>query len=359
MAGGFYPSFDALRIDANGFTVPLVSETFDVWNVTLGVSEGTIASDANGVVAEGAFSAPGEVIEISHATYPLTARFTLTLTQAEAYTHPDNGVVAYIAEDLTVAVATADFTEVWATDNDNPDVKPFKLADAKVGLSLIPFQSAIARNFTLSLVTHDITGQTTTRDLSVAESANVSIPAVTAGPRCIFDHFTDAPTLTTSLETLYIDQIDAGLLAVNGDKVQADYSGKFGPNANAKIIIVNFAGTDLFDSTIFGAINDNGTGWNFEFLIIRVSNTVVRVSAELTTSGSLPFIIDPVDITGLNLTTTDYDLLLQAQTPTAVGDLTAKMAYGLFIPASTRNTPNVTFFGETVTFGGDEVTFRP
>lgn len=357
MAVVFYPSFDAIRIDANGFTLPLASATLNVLNVTDGTSEGTVASNANGIVPEGSKTAAvGDVIEISHATYPLTCRFTLTTTQAEAYTHPDNGVVTYIAENLYASVTAADFAEVWATDNDNPSVKPFKLADAKSGLNLIPFQSAIQRNFTLSLVTHDETGQTSTRDLSVAESVNVTISAVTAGPRCIFDHFTDAPTTGTTLETLYIDQIDAGQLAVNGDKITAEYSGVFAANTNEKVIVVNFAGAEIFNSTDFAPITDNGTHWTLEFVLTRVSNTVVRVTTELIIVSAPPF-VNYTEVTALNLTTTDYDLEFTAQTPTAPGDLTAKMAYGLFIPAATRNTADVTFFGEAVTFGGDEVTF--
>ena len=98
MGSFYYPSFDVVRLDAAGDRVVLPALTVNVYNVTASASLGTLVSDANGIIAAGSFTATlFDVIEISHATYPLTCRFTLQATAEDAFTAVQNNVSAYVA----------------------------------------------------------------------------------------------------------------------------------------------------------------------------------------------------------------------------------------------------------------------
>jgi hypothetical protein len=149
----------------------------------------------------------------------------------------------------------------------------------------------------------------------------------------LFDHFTDATTATTSEETLYIDQIDAGTLAVNGDKITAEYAGIFAANANEKNVNIYFGGTVLFGTP---GPTENAKEWKLQLTLIRVSNTVVRYVVQFSSGDH--WTPEYGELTGLNLTTTDYDIELKGETPAVAGDLTAKMGYGVFWPAATTGT---------------------
>lgn len=357
MGVNFYPSFDVCRIDAQGLRVTLALEDVEVYNVTADVSEGQLTSNAFGIVEEGGFtSTVGDVIRVSHLTYPETVHFTLTLTQDEAYTTVENDVSAYIVEDLSGSVDSPS-AAAYFIDLDNPDIPPLYLGDVFPGTNTLAYTTPIAKNGEIRIFSKADTLQTSGNDFRTAEGASIFVPAISpTGLLCIFDHFTDVTTSGTTQELLDTEQIDAGRFAVNGDKIVCEYSGVFAPTITEKILIVSLAGTDIFDSTEFGAITDNATHWSIEFTAIRVSNTVVRVTSELITVNAPPF-VRYSELTGLDLTTTDYDLILYGITPDVAGDLTLKMGYGLFIPASTTGTNEVTFMGETVTFDGDEVTF--
>src|SRR5438445_8638262 len=133
MATVYYPSFDCVRIDAKGFRVSLPSLTVNVTNVTTSSSLGTLVSDSHGIIAQGSFTATaGDVIEISHGTYPLKCRFTLADTQANAYLRPGiYNTVAYVAQNLYTATTTSPTAEVYVSDRDHPEIQPMKLTDAK------------------------------------------------------------------------------------------------------------------------------------------------------------------------------------------------------------------------------------
>jgi hypothetical protein len=336
MALAYYPGFDVARIDADGFAVPLAALTVNVYNVTALASLGTKVSDANGSIAEGAFGAlVGDVIEISHATYPLTCHFTLKATQAEAYTAAENDVSTYIAEDLSTTT-DSQTARAYLTDLGNPDVRPVYLGNVQVGVNKIPYQTAVSKNIRVTLFSEDDNFQSTGADFLDAETADVVVPA--SGGRPLFDHFTDATTTGTVEELLYIDQIDALTLYTNGDKVVAEYAGSFAANTNQKDIALYFAGVQIFLSSDYYALDNDALAWELRLFVIRESNTDVRTVVTLLSGDPAnkqggPF-VSRADITGLDLTTTDYDIELKATTPTAAADVTAEMAYGEFKPAA-------------------------
>ena len=96
MATVYYPSFDVIRIAADGERIPLLAEDVNVYNVTAAASLGTLTSDADyGIIDSGSFTADlFDVIEISHDTYPGTCRFTLQATADDAFTAVENDISA-------------------------------------------------------------------------------------------------------------------------------------------------------------------------------------------------------------------------------------------------------------------------
>lgn len=347
----YYPAFDVFRINAAGFRVSLPATTVNVYNVTAGASLGTLVSDANGIIAEGSFSATaGDVIEISHATYPLTCRFVLTATQDEAYTSADNNVAAYLAENLNVSTTNADTAALLIEDLGNSSVKPIRLSDVKLGDNFIPLQSSVPKTYRLSILPQDEYLQTPGVDLSTAESVDISIPA--SGSRTLFDHFTDATTSGTSEETLYIDQIDAGTLYTNGDKIVAEYAGIFAANANEKNVNIYFGGSLLFATS---GPTENGTEWRLTLTLIRASSSAARYVVQF--SSNVHWKPEYGDLTSKDFDATDYDIELKAETPDLAGDVTAKMGHGLFFPSAATNTGYLTWDGEILTWDGDELTW--
>lgn len=351
----YYPGFDVRRIGSDGFPVNPGVQTLNVVNLTAGGSLGTVASDANGSVVSGTFSATiGDIVEFSHATYAGTFRITLAETQELAYARRAGTPTAtYILEDLYTESVNSDRIQFWAQDLDNLATAPFKLGEGYAGTTYVPYQTTVPKRLRIYPISITDEVQFEKNHFDTTNYVDVDIPAITL--RCIFDHFTDKTTAGTSEETLYIDQIDAGQLGINGDKVTAEYSGWLAANANDKNIAIYFAGSVVGSS---GTLSNNNSNWKVLVTLIRVSNTVIRYSTTFLVDGNV--VRESCNqISSLDLASTDYDIELRAETPTSAGDVTAKMAHGLFIPAATTNTPDVMFEGETVTFGGDEVTFVP
>ena len=134
------------------------------------------------IIAEGNFTADiFDVIEISHATYPLTCRFTLTETQDEAYTLAENHIAIYIAENLYTDTTESQTARLYLIDLDNPDAAPQYLADLKPGVTTdIPYQTSVSKNVRLAMLSQDIEGQFKTNDVETAtETFDITIPAVT------------------------------------------------------------------------------------------------------------------------------------------------------------------------------------
>ncbi len=145
----------------------------------------------------------------------------------------------------------------------------------------------------------------------------------------IFDYNTDAGNVTTAETDLYSSTTIASTLAVNKDKLTAEYGGVFVSSGTAtRQIKVYFAGTAILDT---GALTLSlSSAWTLYVSIIRVSATVVRYSTSLTTQGAaLAAYTSCGELTGLTLSNTN--ILKVTGTAAGVGaatnDIVAKMGY--------------------------------
>lgn len=154
----------------------------------------------------------------------------------------------------------------------------------------------------------------------------------------IFDHFTDGASTSTdgTEDTLYTDTLAASGLSANGQKLSGFYQiAIVGHAVSTDRIRLYFAGTAIFDTA---AINfPVSSQLTIIFEVIRVSSTVVRasVSATTTTATLLPY-SQYTEITSLDLTATQILALKDISTGTnsAAGDVTAKLASILWLPAA-------------------------
>lgn len=146
----------------------------------------------------------------------------------------------------------------------------------------------------------------------------------------LFQHFTDATTSGTTQQNLYTFTLPAGSLTQNGDTIKCEYGGIFTANTNTKRIFPKFAGVVLATGQVAAA---GATDWTVDFYLIRVSNTVVRYVVEFTSTGETPT-IESGELTGLNLTTTAYNIDLDGRTVTSAGELTAQSGKAIFHPAA-------------------------
>lgn len=156
MATVHYPSFDCVLIDADGVRSAAASKTIDVYNVTAASSLGTITSNSSGIVAAGTFTATaGDVVEFSHATYPLTFRLTLTATAAEAYTLKGNDITAYVMENLAT-LSTPTMVRLYAADTDNPAVEPVYIGSGLSGTTVeINYTTPVAKNLRIYAISQN------------------------------------------------------------------------------------------------------------------------------------------------------------------------------------------------------------
>lgn len=336
MATVYYPQFDVVRIDANGVRIPVTSATINVYNVTAAASLGTVSSDASGVVVEGTKTATaGDVIELSHGTYPLTQRLTLQATQELAYLAPENDIAAYVAENLHTQTTNSRMAELWAQDIDNPDTAPFFLGMGKAGeTTQIQYQSNVEKNLRIFPIAIDEKLNRQRLNFDTDNYEDVAIPALEVGggsSALLFSHSADRTTITgIDQEILYSDIIPAGTLANNLDAIEIKYSGVFAATNAGTILTVSFTGailaTDLFDT-----LELDSTSWEITVSIVRKNNTTIRTSVTLSTPGVDP-IVKYTEVASLNLTSTDYTLILYAEA--AIGHVTAKMGLGRYVAAA-------------------------
>lgn len=152
-------------------------------------------------------------------------------------------------------------------------------------------------------------------------------PRPIVAPVALFDHYTNANNGTTVETDLYSDTLAAARLAANGEKIEARYGGIFAGDAtSSQQLRAYFGGTQVFDSgaLLVGATNS----WDLYVTVIRVSASVVRVSASMTSDFvSLPGSAVYTEVTGLTLANTQI-LKITGQAAGASGgsnQITAKL----------------------------------
>lgn len=333
MATAFYPQIDICRIDATGYRVAVVSTTIDVYDVTGAGSLGTIASDANGVVVQGSKTGTqaGNVIELSVAGEPLTQRFVLQATQAEAYTAVGNNFASYVVENLFTSTTNSSVVHLYGEDLDNPLTEPIYLGQGLAGTTAeIPYQTILTKNLRIKAISIDDNQNRSSANLqAVTNYQDITIPG--SNTTLLFSHFADAATTGTSEQVLYTDTLPANTFAVNGDVISVKYAGIFDATNTASMIIVSLGGTAIFTTDDFVSLILDGTHWEVNLWIVRVNNTTLRCTVSFLSPGEDAFIQYTLK-TGLALATTAYDIELKAQTDTA-GDVTAKMAHAVYMAA--------------------------
>ena len=174
-------------------------------------------------------------------------------------------------------------------------------------------------------------------DFTLSQSANNAKVAAITKASVLFDHFADVNNGTTVETDLYTDTLTAGLLAANGQKVYARYAGIFvGDATSTQRLRAYFCGTAVLDTGALG-IGVTTTYWDLELNVIRVSSSVVRVSAALNTSfASLAAYAVYTEVTGLTLANTQVVKITgQAAGVTgASNQITAKLGYGTWLKAA-------------------------
>lgn len=170
---------DLVRVDANGNRVVLASTTISAYNVTADSSLGTIASDAQGVVASGSFTATaGDIVRFTHATYPGEHYVALKATKAEAFAAAENAPV-YVLENLYTNTNESRVVHLYAQDTDNLANEPVRIGTGKLGeTASIPLQSAIAKTYKIFGISEDDFGTQDQADFHVIESQEVDVPAL-------------------------------------------------------------------------------------------------------------------------------------------------------------------------------------
>lgn len=331
---GYIPKIDVVIIYSDGTRQPVRNADINVENITTSTVLSDITTDDFGVIAEQSVTgSAGDIIELSSDDYPLTARFTLGATQADAY---KGNLSTYIADDLFTTVSDALTGDIYIKDEDADEAPQF-LGSGKIGANFFPLQTSIPKNFKVWVVPKSDEFLKTENAFSDANAYDIFVPATRSQFAALFDEKANAATTGTVRETLYGNEVDAGTLFNDGDKIFFRYAGKYAANANGKYVFLkvsnNAIDTDIAESDEQFA---NGEKWEIDGFIMRVSNTVLRYEAEFTTSGVSPEIREG-EITGLNLTNTPVIFNLDARTPTAAGDTTATMATAWFIPAATIN----------------------
>lgn len=156
-------------------------------------------------------------------------------------------------------------------------------------------------------------------------------------PFPLFDHFADAGNGTTVETDLYSDTLADGQLAVDGDKIEAWYSGVTVGHATAtRQIRVYFGGTLIYDST--AQVTAAAANWSIGVRVIRESSSVVRCDVSFDDNLNLAAFPGSqyTRITGLTLA--DPQILKITGQAGGVGaatdDIVAKLGSVKFWPAA-------------------------
>lgn len=166
----------------------------------------------------------------------------------------------------------------------------------------------------------------------VRKGASFSVPAGGA----YADHYANVGNITTAETDLYSDQLIAGLLAENGDKVIAEYAGSTTNHTTAtRRVRIYFGGTVIYDSTAL--VTNPGADWVVRVVCIRASSGQVRCFTFWSSGSSFAApVVNYAAVTGLTLSNTQIIKITgqAAGTGAASNDIIAKAGTIFFHPAA-------------------------
>lgn len=248
----------------------------------------------------------------------------------------------------------------WRYD-DEPDMVPQYLASVVPGDTLSAPFPGLTRAIRLIKIPRAGTGAEAPQNFAEAEQtvftpSSPEAAGARGGP--LFDHHTNVTTIigAATSETLWIDNIPAGLMSSDGDKIVGKSSGfvGVGPGNNS------FIGIDLGGvSFITDALNHADTHWHLVYDLMRDDNETLLMSGVFTIGGVVHK-ESTERFTGFDFDNVGYEFTKYAITEDA-GDVTAMMDYAEFVPSANTLVPGdpITFLGEIWTFHGEPITFTP
>ncbi len=152
-------------------------------------------------------------------------------------------------------------------------------------------------------------------------------PLVSVGGSIFDDYATVSSTHTDgTFDDLFTHTVLGSTLAVNGDALSGRIGGSFVGHVGTVELKLVFAGTAIFDTTAL--VSASNSNWVMDYLIERVSSTVVRYAVNIVATGLASVVPAGVgELTGLTLSS---DNILKvtgasASTGAASGDISAKL----------------------------------
>lgn len=145
MADLYYPQFEFITLDTDGFRVAANAEDIDYYNITQDTLIDTLTTDSDGVIANGSFSdgsftvALDDVVELRHATLPGTARFILKASADDAVLVVENNITTVVLDDDSTHQDN-DAARVFVQNLSDLSVAPVEVGTAKpTGQTTLPF----------------------------------------------------------------------------------------------------------------------------------------------------------------------------------------------------------------------------
>lgn len=275
----YYPQFDVVRINADGYTEVIDTEEFDVFNVTQSISLGTRFTDANGIMLAGLFpvGAANDVLQFSSGSYPFTLQLKAGATPELAVTN--NLFVKYTVENLYDTTEPL-LAEIYLIDDDNPDVPPVRVGSGSAGASVsFPLQSNVAKSFRVRPITVD-------ENLNRGRSdPDADQPFTLTGTliQSLWSAFTNVSNATGD-DDLFVGIIPNDLMSTDGDWIEAMFAGTYVTNADEKYPVFILDGHNIYAA----AESPAGGSWKALLTITRSSASTARCEISFFTilSGS-------------------------------------------------------------------------
>ncbi len=144
-------------------------------------------------------------------------------------------------------------------------------------------------------------------------------PQYLGASRTLYISLSEVSNAGTSEETVRTYSLPAATLDVDNSWIEYRHWGRFASGSGAELIRIRIGASNyVFDSNDAGMPSSgvSGSKWQLSGGIYRVNNTTVTGEAVLSMGGlAIPGVPQtagtPTDITGLNLTTTAYDIDLR------------------------------------------------